>query len=393
MNIKNIAIVALRALVRNKMRSILTSIGIIIGISSVILMIGLGNSARVSIREKINKYGINSLRIDSRKKLLTKTDMMNLKESIHHIKYISPVIRRRGSAVRYRENNMISTVYGAREDMIRIKDREINDGRFFSEDEINSRSKVAVIGTTVIKELFKGRNPIGEKILIGNLQLKVIGVIREAGPGFSKIDFDNLIIMPYTTAMIRLYNQRGFTKMDISTHSGKMIEPAEDLIRKYLRQRHSIPDGWDDDFVILTNKEKMKMAKTISDALTLLLAGIASISLFVGGIGIMNIMIVSVTERTREIGIRMAIGAKKRDILFQFLIEAIFLSFGGGIIGISAGIGLYYLITYLIKWPFIFSLSSVLISVIFATVVGVFFGFYPARKAADLKPIDALKYE
>lgn len=397
MNYKNLLITALRALSKNKMRSSLTSIGIIIGISSVIVMIGMGNSARVEVREKIFTYGANAMSVSAESnktgKWFSEGDLLELKKNYNQIEKISPYLKKKAVMARYQNSVLITDLEGVSEEYFDIKGKKNNRGRFLIANDINTTGKVAVIGMSVQKDLFKGRNPVGEQILIDNIPLTVVGVMEATGESLQGRDFDNIVIIPYSTFNIRIYNRRGLDELYIKASNEEAINDLEKKVLSYMRNKFSIPDGIADKFSISTSKDKLKMANDISYALSVLLAGIASISLFVGGVGIMNIMLVSVTERTREIGIRMAIGAKKRDIMLQFLIESVSLSVLGGLIGIILGLSIYGIIAYFVKWPFIFSISSILISVGFAAAVGVFFGYYPSKKAAELKPIEALKYE
>ncbi len=398
MNIKNAIITAIRSLRRNKLRSFLTSIGIVIGVSSVILMIGLGSSARVEVKDKVANFGDNGISVESKPggKRISNNDILTIKNEIFEIDKISPIcyIPEKGGLLRYRNNITHAKMWGVSNEYLIIKGRSVINGRSFNEEDYNSFAKVVIIGLTVKEMVFGNRDPIGEQILYNGVPLQVIGILNRAGVAFSGNDFDNEIMIPYTTANIRFFGKRNdYAEMLLSTREENMLDDASRKLVKYLRTVHNLRADAEDDFWIKTSKEKLKMTEDITRALSLLLAGIASISLFVGGVGIMNIMLVSVTERTREIGIRMAIGAKRRDVLFQFLIEAVTLTSAGGAIGIMLGLVIYLIIIIVLKWAFVFSILSVLISFIFSTAVGVFFGYYPARKASNLKPIDALKFE
>jgi putative ABC transport system permease protein len=398
MNIKNAIITAVRSLRRNKLRSLLTSIGIIIGVSSVILMIGLGSSARIEVKDKVANFGENGISLEMKPfgKRITTNDLITLKNEIFEIDKVSPIcyIPEKSGLLNYRDNSTRAKMWGVNGDFLKIKGRTVIRGRSFTEEDINSFAKVVIIGLTTKEVLFGNRNPIGEQILFNGVPLQVIGVLNAAGMAFSGNDFDNEVIVPHTTANVRFFGRRDiYNEIILSTKEESMLENAERKIIKYIRTVHNLRDGSEDTFWIKTSKEKLKMTEDITRALSFLLAGIASISLFVGGVGIMNIMLVSVTERTREIGIRMAIGAKRRDVLFQFLIEAVTLTSAGGAIGIMLGLLVYLIIVIALKWVFVFSLISVLLSFIFSTAVGVFFGYYPARKASNLKPIEALKFE
>ncbi|HPB82392.1 MAG TPA: ABC transporter permease [Spirochaetota bacterium] len=392
MNITNSFLSSVRALNKNKMRSALTSVGIIIGVSSVIIMVGMGSSARIAVKSKITTYGTNAMSIYDSKRPLSTRDIDNLR-TLFQVKFISPVLYDTYIPTKFMSKNMLSRIFGVNVDFFHIKEWNLLYGRYFTDIEIRSFAKVVIIGETVRQELFGTQNPIGKTIIIRNVPFQVVGVLVEMGQAFSGRDFDNLMIVPYTTCGVKLFNRRGFDEIYVATHTESMVDETVELVEQYFRRVHSIPHGSPNDFKIKTSKEKLTVANEISNTLSILLAGIASISLFVGGVGIMNIMLVSVSERTREIGIRMAIGAKRRDILLQFLIESVTLSSVGGIVGIALGLAVYYVIIYFVKWPFLFSAFSVLISFFFAFAVGIFFGFYPARKASNLKPIEALRYE
>ncbi len=398
MNIKNAIVTAIRSLRRNKLRSFLTSIGIVIGVSSVILMIGLGSSARVEVKDKVANFGENGISIEVRPggKPITYNDIVTIQNDIYEIGMLSPIcyIPESSGLLRYRNNVTHAKMWGVNNDFLKIKNRSVINGRSFSEEDLNTFGKVAIIGLTVKEKLFGNKDPIGQQILFNGVPLQVIGVLNKAGIAFSGNDFDNEIIIPHTTASVRLFSRRNiYNEIILATKEEDMLNSAEKKLTQYLRLVHNLRSDAEDDFTIKTSKEKLKMTEDITRALSLLLAGIASISLFVGGVGIMNIMLVSVTERTREIGIRMAIGAKRRDVLFQFLIEAVTLTSAGGAIGIMLGLVVYLIIVIALKWVFVFSFLSVLLSFLFSTAVGIFFGYYPARKASNLKPIDALKFE
>jgi putative ABC transport system permease protein len=397
MSYRNLLITALRALSKNKMRSVLTSIGIIIGISSVIVMIGLGNSAKVEVRDKIVTFGANAISFSVNSgitgKWIYESDLVELKKNYYQIDKISPFDRKSSLFAIYKDKNTQTNVEGVGEAYFDIKGNKIDRGRFLSENDIVTTAKVAVIGVTVENILFSGRDPIGEVILINGVPFTVVGIMERQGKAFGGRDFDNVVMIPYTTFNKRIRGRAFFDEIYVKAKEPEYVLQVEKLLVRYFRNKFLIPEGQPDRFEISTSEDKLKMANDISNALAILLAGIASISLFVGGVGIMNIMLVSVTERTREIGIRMAIGAKKKDIMMQFLIESVSLSMFGGLVGIALGIAIYALIVYFVKWPFIFTITSILVSVLFATAVGVFFGYYPSKKAAELKPIEALKYE
>ncbi len=392
MNLRNAFITAIRALGRNKMRSSLTSIGIIIGVFSVIVMFGLGSSARLAIKTKLSVMGTNTISVKDHLRPISERDIETLK-SFDEIAHITPRHNDANMVVRFQDSHIKTEVLGVSDDYFRIMERYAEEGRLFNERESYQIAKVAVLGKTVVRELYGGRNPVGTILILENLPVKVIGVLNEKGESMTGHDFDDMIFTPYTTYLRRIKNQTEITTLYISASSEDRFDAAYDRVLTFFRQRHNLQPDQDNKFYINSTREKLKMANDVSAAMVILLAGIASISLFVGGVGIMNIMLVSVTERTREIGIRMAIGAKKRDIMMQFLIESTTLSLAGGIVGIISGLIVYYSITVLVEWPFVFSPGSVLVSSLFAAMVGIFFGYYPSRKASDLKPIEALKYE
>jgi putative ABC transport system permease protein len=392
MNIQSSFITAIRALNKNRLRSGLTSVGIIIGVSSVIMMVGIGNSATVAVKDKINNYGVNAMAVYDSGKVLEARDIENLRR-FPQVKYVTPIIYRTYIQTKFQNRTMNSRIYGVNNDYFKIKDWELQSGRRFTEMDVLSTERVVIIGETVQSELLYGYDPLGQIIVIKDVPFKVIGVLVEIGQSFTGRDFDNILVMPYTTASLKITSSREFNEIHVATHSEDMIDETVDVLKAYFRSAHSIYPGGMNDFKVKTSKENLKNAELISNILAILLTGIASISLFVGGVGIMNIMLVSVSERTREIGIRMAIGAKKSDILIQFLIESVTLSSVGGIVGILFGLFIYYMIIYFVKWPFILSVFSIMVSFSFSCAVGIFFGYYPARKASNLKPIDALRFE
>ncbi len=392
MEFTNLLITALRSLAKNKARSILTSIGIIIGVSSVIVMIGIGRSAQITVEERVSTYGKNAMEIASIHTLLTQADAENIKEKFPQVKYVSIIITKSNVQANYKDRSIISYMYGVENDYFKMKLWPLASGRYFTDIEISTHERVVIVGGTVMRDVFLYEEPVGNILIINNVPFKVIGVLSELGESFGGKDFDNVVIIPYGAAQRKIIGNNKIDRIYVSVYSDKQMDEAVEQIKAYLYGAHRMtPDS--NEFRITTSKQKLEMAEYISKTLSMLLAGIASISLFVGGVGIMNIMLVSVSERTREIGIRMAIGAKRRDILSQFLIESVTLSGLGGIAGIILGLFIYYLITYIVDWPYIFSVTSILISFLFACAVGIFFGYYPAKKAADLKPIEALRYE
>jgi putative ABC transport system permease protein len=393
MNILNSFKSAFRALMRNKMRSALTSIGIIIGVSSVIMMIGLGSSAKYEVRNRIQNFGSNGLNIAFINRFLYERDYLNLKKLFTQIRYISPDIHFKNIPLRFEDRTVNSVIYCVNNDYFQMRDWQLTNGRYFLDEEIRSLESVVIIGNTVRTKFFGYYNPIGKMLSISNRPYKIIGVLAESGSSLAGIDFDDIIAIPYTTGMVRYYGERRLDYIQAATYSEEALDDLVPNLKQYLRQTHNLTPNQLDDFRIETSKDKLKMADMISKTLQILLAGVASISLIVGGVGIMNIMLVSVSERTREIGIRMAIGAKRRDILAQFLIESMTLSFVGGTVGIILGLTGYLATVTFLDWYFEFSFLSVIVSFIFSAAVGIFFGYYPARKASSLKPIDALRYE
>jgi len=391
MVIKNSLVSALRALKRNKMRTSLTSIGIIIGVSSVIVMVGIGNSARVSVKDKIYTFGINAISIFSYDKRFNIREINEIKNFIPYIKFITPIFVHDTSLIKYKNKNRITKCFGVNNDYFKIKNWQLLEGSYFSEDNIKSLDKVVIIGNSIDKQFFAHEKPIGKVIQINKIPFRVIGTLEEMGVALSGRDFDNPVFVPYTTAEIKVVGKKDAHLINAASVSEDVIEETEKELRQYMKRLYSLEES--PKFRIITSKKQLKVAEDISKTLSLLLAGIASISLLVGGVGIMNIMLVSVTERTKEIGIRMSVGAKSRDILFQFLVESVMLSSAGGIIGIIFGLSIYYLLTIGFKYPFIFSFLSIFISFLFSAFVGIMFGFYPAKKASKLNPIDALRHE
>ena len=406
MNWTNLFQIALKAIANNKTRAFLTMLGIIIGVAAVITMIAIGNGAKQSIQKEISSMGSNIIMIHAggdrrggvrlsadEMQTLKPADYSALRNECIYLSYISPNVSATGQLVSG-NNNYPASVSGVGSEYLSIRQLVIEDGEMFSEHEEKTAAKVCVIGKTIVDNLFPdGRNPIGETIRVNQVPLRVIGVLEAKGYNSMGMDQDEIVLAPYTTVMKRLLAIDYFQGIFASAISEDMTEYATAEIRDILRRQHKLKDGEADDFMIRSQQELSEMMDTTTGILTTLLACIAGISLLVGGIGIMNIMYVSVTERTKEIGLRMSVGARSVDILAQFLIEAILISITGGIIGIIIGGIICASINWLANWPVSIQSWSVVLSFAVCTATGVFFGWYPAKKAAALDPIDALRYE
>jgi putative ABC transport system permease protein len=396
--------VGMQAIARNKMRSALTALGIIIGVACVIAMIGVGQGSQAAIQAQISSLGTNFLmvfpgvatqsgaRIFTGESTLTEDDVAAVKAECPAVAYVSPQSRT-GAQVASAGLNWGTQIQGVGVEWPFIRSWNVEKGAFFGDSEVRAAAKVCLLGSTVADALFPGEDPVGQAVRIKNFPFRVVGVLETKGGSMMGQDQDDIVVAPYTTVMRLL---KGRTKIDMFTAAAASqgaVEEAQKQIEALLRQRHRIQPGQDSDFMIRSQQEISQTADQTSRTLSLLLASAASISLLVGGIGIMNIMLVSVTERTREIGIRMAIGAKGRDILTQFLIEALALSVAGGAIGVALGVGASRFLAWKAKWPIEMSPAAVLLAFGFSAAIGVFFGFYPARKASRLDPIEALRYE
>jgi putative ABC transport system permease protein len=400
----NITMVGLKAIARNKMRSFLTMLGIVIGVGCVIVVVAIGNGASKSIQDTINSLGSNFIMIFpgatstsgaksfTGNSTLTIEDANAIKAECPAVAYVSPNVRASGQVVAG-ELNWSTQVNGVNGDWPFIRAWNTSDGSFFTDSDVRSATKVCVLGATVAENLFPQGGAVGQTIRIKNVPFKVVGVLDRKGGSTMGQDQDDVIVAPYTTVMKRLSGQSKIGMIYASAATPEAVQDAQEQIDALLRQRHRIAPGADTDFMMRSQEEIAAANQAQMKILATLLISIAAISLLIGGIGIMNIMLVSVTERTREIGIRMAIGAKGRHVLLQFLFEAITLSIVGGVIGVALGAGASALVASVLKWPIVVSPSSVALSFGVAAAVGVFFGFYPARKAARLDPIDALRYE
>lgn len=406
MNFTNLFRIAVKALSNNKLRGFLTMLGIIIGVASVITMLAIGQGSKRSIQAEISEMGSNMIMIhpggDRRGGVqLSADDMQSLKikdfEDIRadtrYVTYVSPAVNSSGQAV-YGANNTPTTVYGVNLDYLDIRRYKVADGDVFTEHDIKTAAKVCLIGQTVVDELFtNGENPVGKVIRFGTIPFRIVGVLESKGYNSMGMDQDDLIIAPYTTVQKRILAITHLQEIVCSALSEVYTDDAIGEITDILRTNHRLKADDDDDFSIRSQQELSSMLTSTTDMMTVLLAAVAGISLLVGGIGIMNIMYVSVTERTREIGLRMSIGAKGRDILAQFLIESILISVTGGLIGVVFGVGAALVVNIAAAFPIYIQPWSVFLSFAVCTLTGVFFGWYPAQKAAMLDPIEAIRYE
>ncbi len=405
MKVLNILVSAFRALQRNKMRSFLTMLGIIIGVAAVIAMLAIGQGAEYSVKEQIAALGTNVLMVFPGAQrqggvrfaagsavTLTEDDAKAIERDCPAVSYVSPGTFSGGQVIAG-NLNWATRIHGVGADYLEIREWSVEYGEFFTDDDVKAASKVCVLGTTVADNLFPDSDPVGRSIRIRNVPFKVIGVLTKKGQNAMGDDQDDVILAPFTTVQRRLSHYPYIRYILVSATSSRSIGAAENEIADLLRMRHKIEPYTPDDFTIRNQNDIASAATATTQILTILLASIASVSLLVGGIGIMNIMLVSVTERTREIGIRMSVGARERDILTQFLVEALALSLLGGFVGIILGTVGSSVISSIADWPTIVTAFSIILSFGFSIGIGIFFGFYPARKAALLNPIDALRYE
>ena len=406
MNGTNLFKIALRALANNKMRAFLTMLGIIIGVASVITMLAIGQGSKKSIQAQISEMGSNIIMINpggerrggvrmdpSEMQTLKLTDYEALRDETNFLSAVSPTVSSSGQLIAG-NNNYPSSISGVGTEYLDIRQLSIAQGEMFSEADIQVSAKVCVIGQTIVDNLFPdGQDPVGKVIRFNQVPFRVAGVLKAKGYNSMGMDQDDIVLAPYTTVMKRLLAQTYLGGIFASALSEDMTDYATDEVTAILRRNHKLQADEEDDFSIRSQQELSSMLNSTTDLMTTLLACIAGISLVVGGIGIMNIMYVSVTERTREIGLRMSVGARGIDILAQFLIEAILISITGGLIGVVIGCGASFVVKNVAHWPIYIQAWSVFLSFAVCTVTGVFFGWYPAKKAAQLDPIDAIRYE
>ncbi len=407
MNISNLFKIALRAIAANKLRSFLTMLGIIIGVASVIAMLAIGQGSKKSIQANIAEMGSNMIMIRpgqdkgpggarqdaSDMQTLKLKDYETLKESAKYLAAISPSVNSSGQFI-YGNNNTPSTIYGIAPDYMEIRQLKVQDGEMFTDDDIKTSAKVCLLGKTVADNLFtNGEDPVGQVVRFNKIPFRVVGVLKSKGYNSFGMDQDDMVLAPYTTVMKRVLSVTYLEGINASAITEDMTDLAIDDVTALLRENHKLKKTDEDNFTIRSQQEMAEMMNSTSDTMTVLLLVVACISLIVGGIGIMNIMYVSVTERTKEIGLRMSVGARGVDILNQFLIESVLLSVTGGIIGVLVGVGAAVGINVFAHWPIQIQPWSVLLSFAVCSATGIFFGWYPAKKAASLDPIEAIRYE
>ncbi|MDP9254518.1 MAG: ABC transporter permease [Verrucomicrobiota bacterium] len=397
--------IAFRALRRNKLRSVLTALGIIIGVAAVIAMVGIGNGAKAQVEAQIASLGQNVILVFSGSVTssgirtgwggagtLKVEDAEAIRREVPGVITLSEEVVST-TQVAAGNQNWFTRIYGESADYFDLRQWPLSEGAPFTPQDVRSANKVCVIGRTTATEIYGNEDAVGQILRIKNVPFTITGVLMPKGLSTQGVDQDDIVIMPYTSAMKRVSGGTTLRNINVQVANANELDAAQQQIIALLRQRHNIREGHDDDFTVRNQQEIAEAATATSRVMTLLLGAIAGVSLVVGGIGIMNIMLVSVTERTREIGVRLAVGAHGRDILTQFLIEAVSLSSVGGLIGIALGITASQVLSAFAHWPTLISLSSVAVAFLFSAAVGVFFGFYPAREAARLDPIDALRYE
>jgi putative ABC transport system permease protein len=400
MNIGRLVRHSSRSIFRNRVRSFLTSLGIIIGVGSVIIMVAVGQGSQAQIKKQIASMGTNLLMVmpprgPGSANRLTRSDVTKLKTEASYLSAITGEVRAALKVVggTTGEEYWSTTIYGVEPDYLKIKQWNVTKGSFFTEKDLAERGKVAVLGSTVRTKLFDATDPIGQKVRIGATLFTIIGVLEDKGSTGMGTDQDDIVMVPLDTALTRLSPSRYLDSIEMSVVREDLMTAAQSEVELILREAHRITNPANDDFDVMNQSQIIATASATSSALTTLLAAIAGVSLLVGGIGIMNIMLVSVTERTREIGLRMAVGAHRRDIMMQFLAEAVILSLMGGLVGILLAVGAAWALENWWHVAAIVQPAIIALAAGFAAVVGIFFGFYPARKAANLYPIDALRYE
>ncbi|PIU52166.1 multidrug ABC transporter substrate-binding protein [Candidatus Desantisbacteria bacterium CG07_land_8_20_14_0_80_39_15] len=404
MDLTNTVEMSAKVLIQNKMRSILTMLGVIIGVGAVIAMLSVGAGAKKDIQDRMSSLGNNVLQVFpgsvtkhgvrggiGTSPSLMEGDFQAIKKEVTSAILVAPMVSTTSQVI-YKTQNWSARLQGTNLDFLELRSWQVESGAPFTEQEIQCAAKVCLLGKTVVENLFGSEDPAGKTIRINRIPFKVVGVLETKGSEWGG-DQDDTILMPYTTAMKRLMGVTFINNIQISAVSQDAIPEVKKQVTDLLRQRHHIMPGKDDDFHVRNMADIVAAATAMAGTMTMLLGSVASVSLLVGGIGIMNIMLVSVTERTREIGIRMAVGAKRFEVLLQFIIEAMMLSFMGGVIGIGTGITISFLISAIAKWAVSISAGSIILAFGFAIGIGIFFGYYPARKAADMDPIEALRYE
>ena len=397
--------IALRALRRNPMRSGLTMLGIIIGVAAVIAMVAIGTGAKEQVASSIAQIGQNTVMVMSgtgsrggvrggwgSSPTLTKQDYEAIRKEVPGVIRATPDVRK-VAQVMAGNQNVNTTINGAGEDYVEIRAWDFLEGGNFTPADVRGSAKVAILGQTVATNLFGDASPVGQVVRIQNAPYVVVGLLKPKGMSMMGSDQDDVVLVPWSSALVRLTGTDSFRAITVQVESAEQVAGVMEEIRALLRQRHRLREGAEDDFHVRSQQEILEMATSTTKTMTILLGAIAGVSLLVGGIGIMNIMLVSVTERTREIGVRMAVGARGSDILLQFLVEAVVLSVGGGLIGIGLGFGIAKIVSAKVGWNTLVSPESVALAFVFSAVIGIFFGFYPARKAAGLDPIEALRYE
>jgi putative ABC transport system permease protein len=405
MQVKNILKVAGKSILKSRMRSLLTALGIIIGVAAVVVMVAIGDGAQMQVEQQIASLGSNLIVIFPGSSSsggvrggagsfnrFTMEDVNKIRDEATFIKAVTPIVRSGGQVIGG-TGNWSTSIQGVSPTYLEIRDWPLASGEFFTERDVVSRAKVAVIGQTIAKQLFPNEDPIGQQIRVRNVPFKIIGVLSSKGQSAFGSDNDDVILAPSTTVLDRLSGGRYISFIQASATSLSQINQAQEELKTIMRKAHHIIPGEDDDFTIRNQADITEAATQTSKVLTILLASVAGVSLIVGGIGIMNIMLVSVTERTREIGIRLSVGARTSDILIQFLTEAVVLSLAGGLLGVLLSFGVAYILNNYTSQAALIRPEIIMLAFGFAGIIGIFFGFYPSRKAANLNPIDALRYE